>query len=137
MMNRGPGFFAAPLPLPTLPSATCLSFSAFLCCRSKGGGGMGVEANGTTASWALYKSFNTLYCIPLALSAVPHPSFSSVPVTLLPLSAALPPSLLLPLQLQITASASLPAISPEAEFLDVIGAKVSRVFLFAIHSHLN
>ncbi len=28
------------------------------------------------------------------------------------------------------------AVSPEAEFLDVIGTKFLRVFLLAIHSHL-
>jgi hypothetical protein len=28
------------------------------------------------------------------------------------------------------------AIKPEAEFLDVIGTKISRVFLLAFHSHL-
>ena len=30
----------------------------------------------------------------------------------------------------------LEACSPEAEFLDVIGTKVLRVFLLAMHSHL-
>jgi hypothetical protein len=30
-----------------------------------------------------------------------------------------------------------PLHTPEAEFLDVFGTKVVRVFLFAIHSHLT
>ena len=31
---------------------------------------------------------------------------------------------------------SLTQLSPEAEFLDIIGTKVFRVFLLAIHSHI-
>ncbi len=133
MMNRGPGFFAAPLP-PPLPHSTVSnlsSFSVFLCVAGRAycgrGEGVGEEPNYTTARKAKWPSINhsilsAVYPLPFLQCPTP---FSSVPVTLLPLPAAVPPSLLLPLQLQITASASPPAIPLEAEFLDVVGAKKS------------
>jgi hypothetical protein len=59
-----------------------------------------------------------------------HPPFTALSLTLCPMS--LPPSH------SLSHPSTIPScnVNPEAEFLDVIWAKVLRVFLLAIHNHL-
>jgi hypothetical protein len=139
MMNRGPGFFAAPLPPPSPLSRqqlVSLSQSSCMCNRSSLlWKGRSEEPNYTTArrAWPSinHSIFSAVYPLPF-LQCPTLFFFSSSYIT--PFCST-PPLFFYPFNFKLL-PLPLPRNPPEAEFLDDIGARVLKVFPHATHCNL-
>ncbi len=101
----------------------------------EGGEGMGVEANRMTAGPSINHSIlSTVY--PLPFLQCPTHLFLQFQLLYYPFLQHSPPPFFYPFNFKLLPLPT-PPIPQEAEFLDVIGAKVLRVFPYTIHSHLT